>query len=397
MENLTHSLVGAVVADAALGQGASRRTRRVFLAAGIIASNAPDLDLLYTSITPMPIGYLLHHRGHTHTLVGLLALFGILTPIMIAVRSLSQRDPPPLMRLCIVLGLGLGSHLALDAGNSYGVHPFFLIDNRWYYGDTIFIFEPWLWLMLGAVLMANATTRIGRALLGTGIVVLPVSTVVFGLVPWESLAILAAITAVLAWGLRNRSPAAKAVFALIFCALFSAGMFLLSRHARAEVRAELALPPPARVLDIVMTPSPAFPACWAAIVLQRDDQAGTLVLRRGSLSLVPGWWKADDCPLNRFATSRRAEAGGARFAPVDQYHVPLESLRALTADCRSAAWLRFARAPVVENGRIFDLRFETAARGNFTAMSYAAGNGQGGCPAFVPDWEMPRADAIRSR
>lgn len=368
----------------------------MFLAAGVIASNAPDLDLLYTSIAPMPIGYLLHHRGHTHTLVGLLALFGILTPILIAVRSLSQRDPPPLMRLCVVLGIGLGSHLALDAGNSYGVHPFFPIDNRWYYGDTIFIFEPWLWLMLGAVLMANATTRVGRALLGAGLVVLPVSTVVAGLVPWESLAILAALTSLLAWVLRDRSPVAKAVFALIFCALFSAGMFLVSRHARAEVRAELALPPPARVLDIVMTPSPAFPVCWAAIVLQRDDQAGTLVLRRGSLSLVPGWWKADACPLNRFATSRR-EAGEARFAPVDEYHVPLERLRALTADCRSAAWLRFARAPVVLNGRIFDLRFETAARGNFTTMSLVAGDGQSECPGFVPDWVMPRADAIRGR
>jgi inner membrane protein len=396
LENLTHSLVGAVVAEAALGQGASPRTRRVFLAAGIIASNAPDLDLLYTAITPMPIGYLLHHRGHTHTLVGLLALFGILTPIMIAVRSLSQRDPPPLMRLCVVLALGLGSHLALDAGNNYGVHPFFPIDNRWSYGDTIFIFEPWLWLMLGAVLLANATTPVGRALLGAGLVVLPVSTVVVGLVPWESLAILAALTSVLAWGLRERSPASRAVFALIFCALFTAGMFLVSRHARAEARAELALPPPARVLDIVMTPSPAFPVCWAAIVLERDDQAGTLVLRRGSLSLMPGWWKADACPLNRFATSRR-EAGDARFAPVDEYHVPLERLRALTADCRSAAWLRFARAPVVENGRVFDLRFETAARGNFTTMSLMAGDGQAECPGFVPDWAMPRADAIPGR
>ena len=394
MENLTHSLVGAVIAEAALGQGASRRTRRVFLAAGIIASNAPDLDLLYTSITPMPVGYLLHHRGHTHTLAGLLALFGILTSILIAVRSLSQRDPPPLMRLCVVLGLGLGSHLALDAGNNYGVHPFFPIDNRWYYGDTIFIFEPWLWLMPGAVLMANATTPIGRALLGAGLVVLPVSTVVVGLVPWESLVILAALTAVLAWGLRDRSPAAKAVVALIFCALFGAGMFLVSRHARAQVRAELALPPPARVVDIVMTPSPAFPVCWAAVIIERDDRTGTLILRRGSLSLVPGWWNADDCPLNRFATSRRPELSDARFAPVDEYHVPLTSLRALPADCWSAAWLRFARAPVVERGRIFDLRFENAARGNFTAMSHMPGDGQAGCPGFVPDWEMPRADTI---
>jgi inner membrane protein len=314
----------------------------------------------------MPIGYLLHHRGHTHTLVGLLALFGILTAIAMAVRSLSKRDPPPLRRLCVVLVLSLGAHLALDAGNNDGVHPFFPLDNRWYYGDTVFIFEPWLWLMLGAVVMANATTRIARALLGAGLLILPLSTVVLGLVPWESLAIFAALTSAMAWALRDRTAAAKAVLALIFCALFSAGMFGLSRLARAEVRAELALPSSGRVLDVVMTPSPAFPVCWAAIVLQRDDQAGTLVLRRGSLSLVPAWRKADACPLNRFATSGQAGTAGVRFASVDEYHVPLDSLRALTADCWPAAWLRFTRAPVIENGRLFDLRFESAARGRAT-------------------------------
>ena len=76
---------------------------------------------------------------------------------------------------------------------------------------------------------------------------------------------------------------------------------------------------------------------------------------------------------------------------------PQTRLRALTADCRAAAWLRFARAPVVDNGRVFDLRFETAARGNFTSMSPVAGDGQAECPGFVPDWEMPRADALRRR
>ena len=45
--------------------------RRLFYAAGIVAANLPDLDLFYTAVTPAPLGYLLHHRGHTHTLVGL--------------------------------------------------------------------------------------------------------------------------------------------------------------------------------------------------------------------------------------------------------------------------------------------------------------------------------------
>ncbi len=50
------------------------RTRTAFIRAGIVAANAPDVDLLYTGITEAPLGYLLHHRGHSHTLPGLVAL-----------------------------------------------------------------------------------------------------------------------------------------------------------------------------------------------------------------------------------------------------------------------------------------------------------------------------------
>jgi hypothetical protein len=96
-------------------------------------------------------------------------------------------------------------------------------------------------------------------------------------------------------------------------------------------------------------------------------------------------------------TSGQVVTPSVRFASVDEYHVPLDSLRALAADCWPAAWLRFTRAPVIENGRLFDLRFESAGRGNFTTMRRPARDSQPGCPGFVPGWKMPRADAIRAR
>jgi inner membrane protein len=40
----------------------------------VAGSNLPDLDALYTGITGGKLGYLLHHRGHTHTLVGAVAI-----------------------------------------------------------------------------------------------------------------------------------------------------------------------------------------------------------------------------------------------------------------------------------------------------------------------------------
>jgi ribosomal protein L28 len=43
----------------------------------ILANNAPDLDIVYIGITGGKLGYLLHHRGHTHTLVATLVLVPI--------------------------------------------------------------------------------------------------------------------------------------------------------------------------------------------------------------------------------------------------------------------------------------------------------------------------------
>ena len=71
LDNLTHSLAGRRPRGGRAARPTSTRTaRRLFLATGVIASNLPDLDLVYTGIAPAPLGYLLHHRGHTHTSSG---------------------------------------------------------------------------------------------------------------------------------------------------------------------------------------------------------------------------------------------------------------------------------------------------------------------------------------
>ena len=118
-------------------------------AGAVIAANLPDIDLAYTWITPPPLGYLLHHRGYTHTVAGLLAL-AVALPLAMrlwpAVRGSSSRA---LAWLWGTVAINLIGHVALDALNSYGVHPFYPFDTRWYYGDAVFIFEPLVWLILG--------------------------------------------------------------------------------------------------------------------------------------------------------------------------------------------------------------------------------------------------------
>src|SRR5688500_2386608 len=74
MDNLTHSLAGIVTAEALVqvrartGAPIDPRWHRAVWLISAGAHNAPDLDFVYAWITEGKLGYLLHHRGHTHTL-----------------------------------------------------------------------------------------------------------------------------------------------------------------------------------------------------------------------------------------------------------------------------------------------------------------------------------------
>src|SRR5512138_3918206 len=75
MDNITHTIVGTLIGEAAARvapagrstlPATTRRNMCVTLAA--IGSNLPDTDLLY-SFFGGKLNYLLHHRGHTHTIL----------------------------------------------------------------------------------------------------------------------------------------------------------------------------------------------------------------------------------------------------------------------------------------------------------------------------------------
>lgn len=153
MDNLTHSLAGLALGELthrllpveADPQRASTR-RRLLLVSAAVASNFPDLDLVLTGLAPEPLGYLLHHRGHTHTLLYalpqallMLAAIWLLWP---AARHLLRTNGAARLGLAATTVLGLLLHLGMDAMNVYGVHPFAPFDPRWFYGDMVFIVEP---------------------------------------------------------------------------------------------------------------------------------------------------------------------------------------------------------------------------------------------------------------
>src|SRR5687768_17156107 len=81
MDNVTHTLAGLLLAESAVrlraraaGAEPSARWRTVASLSSMVAANLPDADLLYTGVGGDRLAYMLHHRGHTHTI--LLAIVG---------------------------------------------------------------------------------------------------------------------------------------------------------------------------------------------------------------------------------------------------------------------------------------------------------------------------------
>jgi inner membrane protein len=161
LDNFCHTLVGAACGEA----GLKRRTRygNVTL---MIAANLPDLDVLSFATDTDPISF---RRGWTHGIVAQLVLPVALTAAVYAFGRLRRprgESGPPLRAgwLLLLSSVGVYSHVFLDFLNNYGVRLLAPFDWRWFYGDTLFIADVWLWLALGAgVWLARRQQRPGPA------------------------------------------------------------------------------------------------------------------------------------------------------------------------------------------------------------------------------------------
>jgi inner membrane protein len=379
VDNITHSLVGAALAEIALPADAPPARRTLFLTVGIVAANLPDADLVYTGVTSAPLGYLLHHRGHTHTVVGLVAQ-ALLLGALCWLPAVRRRCGAPDARLYLLLAAALLSHLVLDSWNSYGVHPFWPVDVRWFYGDAIYILEPWLWLPLGVAAALNTRRRRRAMVLGAALSLLPVVLAVMGMIPVIALVALAATRAAAVVAIRRLRPRVRSLVALGAMAMFVAAMFALREHVRGVL---LAAPLPAsdtRLVDLVLSPRPANPLCWSALAITSREDADEYLLSAMQVGVVNG----------------ACGEGSARVTPQGATVQSLSRLRALHArDCAVHAWLQFGRAPELGAGIIADARFGGADRPNFSTMPLSAGAEAARCPAHLTAWGRPREDLLR--
>jgi inner membrane protein len=297
MDNFTHTLLGLAIAKAGLERATPLATTTL-----VISSNLPDIDVL-SRLEGGPVSYIEYHRGLTHGFLGLAVLAAVLTLVLMLLdrRFRLRRDPfrrplrPGKIFLIAYLG-GLG-HTFMDFTNNYGVRPLLPFSNRWFYGDLVFVADPWIWLILGCGVVWLTTTSAARTFfwIVAGIII----SLIVGLAlrhPYDSglvaipttvraiwFAFFAVVTAgaVFRWG---RAGPRLARYSLVMLALYYGGMWMAHQSARKEAQNSLTA---AGVTSMSVWPAPANPLLWQAAA--RTDS--TVLNRDVSLSNRQEQWR----------------------------------------------------------------------------------------------------------
>jgi inner membrane protein len=155
MDNLCHSLVGA-----ALGEAGLKRRTALGMSTLIIASNLPDIDVGVFLTNTLAMSF---RRGWTHGVLAQVVLPAALAGAMALWdrRSSRRRTSTSAERLdvrwlLVLAYLGTWLHVFMDFLNSYGIRLLMPLSERWFYGDALYIVDPWLYLALGGgVILAH--------------------------------------------------------------------------------------------------------------------------------------------------------------------------------------------------------------------------------------------------
>lgn len=145
MDNITHTLAGALLAE----MGLKRKSRFAF-AACLLGANAPDIDVF--APLAFPVDGIEFHRGPLHAvfawpvlaagIVGILWLVDRLKPQ--AAGTLPFRAGP----LYVVALLAVLTHPFLDWLTTYAIALFAPVSWHWYSGNAIFIVDWVYWLLM---------------------------------------------------------------------------------------------------------------------------------------------------------------------------------------------------------------------------------------------------------
>ena len=230
MDPLTHTATGLFLSRAGLKRWTPLATPIL-----LVAANAPDCDIV--SAAAGPLSYLQYHRHWTHSLAGwpAMALASVLLVRLVA------RQPVRWAGALAAAMIAVGTHLALDLTNSYGVRLLLPFSGRWLAWDVTNVVDIWIWV---AILLAVAGPFLAR-LVGSEI---------------------ASGTAKV-----RHHGRGFAIFALLFLLLYNYGRSVLHERAVAVMNARIYRGrAPLRVAAI---PDAAVPWRWRGLVETSDFYA----------------------------------------------------------------------------------------------------------------------------
>jgi len=162
VDNLTHSLVGLLIARAAPGPTIPRAAVLC-----VIAANIPDLDIV-TMFDPAT--YLVYHRHITHAVVAI-PWMAALAVWLVNLRGERAARAVPLRQWALA-SVAVGSHVALDMMNSYGVRLWLPFSAEWSSWDLFFIIDPLIWAILAAAVLVPLLWTVPRRAARVGLAAL---------------------------------------------------------------------------------------------------------------------------------------------------------------------------------------------------------------------------------
>ncbi len=365
-----------------------KTTRTILYGTSVIANNLPDSDLLTGLVDNSHLGYLLNHRGWTHTVLGTLFLTLFLWFIS---RFFFREKTAPLSRDIFFLALFGGfTHVLLDFFNAYGVHPFWPLNAHWFYLDTIFIIEPLLWICLLPLWINSRRSTAALAALVFGIYTFGWTR---GLL--SPLAIgLATLSFVTLFFISPRIPIQKrASSALLFFFVLVGLFWAHQKWAQWKIENYFASRmPKAHLLDTVLVPLPSNPSRWFFLVPLIENSQYQIF--SGDLSLYGPNDGSTPWPLEQSLqpTTRPLPTQSPREVHLrGVWMPPHEELRVLLARCDVRAWMKFVRVPYWHDGQLTDMRFALRNKINFSGLDTTQ---KDSCPVLFAPWAPPRQDLL---
>jgi inner membrane protein len=319
MDNLTHTAIGLFLSRAGLNRLTPYATPIL-----LIAANAPDFDVV--SAAGGGLTYLHFHRHLTHSLIAA----PVLALAAVAVVRLFARKPLNWRGGFAAAMIGLGSHLALDWTNVYGVRMLLPFSGEWLRLDTTGVIDLWIWGICAVALAGPFLARLVGGEIASG------------------------------GGKARHHGRGFAWFALLFVLAYDWGRGVL--HARVVASLTSRMYEEAMPLRAMALPDVVNPFHWTGVV----ETAGAYVVQDMNLASA-------DPAASRFTVFHKPD--------------PSPALDAARHTRAFQEFLRFSQAPLwrvtpwpsIENGQlveVFDMRFGTPMAPSFMARAVVDERGQ---------------------